>query len=347
MPKHPFEIVYDSLKEAAHEVHLLLPHRQADGDALAACVGLSAFLNANNLPAIILLSEPLPKYLQPFAAGQDIRVYEKDMTFPENRANIFVDCHAADRLQERAVILKNGDRYAIDHHLVETEAPELSWIDKGRASCADMVAEVMLLAEAGDFSDATMTISPELATAVMVGLYTDSGGFRHSNTNSRLFQIAAALKEHGADIDKISQNVFANHRLTRQRLRGKVLSEFELLADGKLAAMIVTRDDHLERDLDNADFEGIVNDMLDTEGCYMSALVRELPTKSVQVSLRSRNGANVQAIASRYGGGGHIQASGLTLTPQQLGELFPEIPKEQRIRHLLDVFAELLDAQLA
>lgn len=348
MPKHPFQTVYDSLQEAAHDVYLLLPHRRADGDALAACVGLSAFLRRNGLPAVILLNEALPDFLQPFTAGQDVRVYEKGMAFPENRANIFVDCHAADRLQDRAVLLKDGTPYAIDHHLVENDvAPALAWIDHHRASCADMVAEVLLTAEAGAFGSATMNFDPELATAVMVGLYTDTGGFRHGNTNSRLFEIAASLTARGAQIEKIAQNVFSNDRMTRQRLKGKVLSEFDLLADGKFAAMVIGRDYYLEHELEAADFEGIVNEMLDTKGCYMAALVRELPTKSFQISLRSRNGANVQTIASRYGGGGHVQASGLTLTPQQLGELYPETAKAERIHKLLDTFATLLDAQLA
>ena len=62
---------------------------------------------------------------------------------------------------------------------------------------------------------------------------------------------------------------------------------------------------------DGEDTEEIVNHLRSVEGVEVSALFKDYDG-DIRVSLRSSGRVNVQAAASRLGGGGHFRASGLT-----------------------------------
>lgn len=56
-------------------------------------------------------------------------------------------------------------------------------------------------------------MTPEAATALLLGVYTDTGGFIHRNSNQHAFETAAFLVGKGARQDAIVNTVFGNHSI--------------------------------------------------------------------------------------------------------------------------------------
>ena len=77
----------------------------------------------------------------------------------------------------------------------------------------------------------------------------------------------------------------------------------------------VTAQDFAELNATDADTEGIVNHVRAVKGAQVGILFREVPGKKVRISLRAREGADVNKIANVFGGGGHKLAAGCSLEP--------------------------------
>jgi len=69
-------------------------------------------------------------------------------------------------------------------------------------------------------------------------------------------------------------------------------------------------------EVERIDADPILDVLRSGEQARVVALFTELPDGSMSVSLRSR-GPDVNAIARRYGGGGHAYAAGTTLEADQ------------------------------
>jgi phosphoesterase RecJ-like protein len=77
--------------------------------------------------------------------------------------------------------------------------------------------------------------------------------------------------------------------------------------------MWVTHEDMLRTRAAEEDCEGLVNYAIGIAGVEVAVFLRELPTRRVRLSLRSKGEFNVARIAERFGGGGHLHASGCTI----------------------------------
>ena len=139
-------------------------------------------------------------------------------------------------------------------------------------------------------------ITPQIATAVYAAIITDTGSFRFSNTDERVFQIATDITRMGVDPFLAHRRVFSRTPAA-VKLLGAALNTLENTPDGRLAWIHVTRA--------MFDKAGAVHE--DSDG------ILELPEGKIKVSLRSNGNVDVYEIARKYGGGGHRMASGLTL----------------------------------
>ena len=80
--------------------------------------------------------------------------------------------------------------------------------------------------------------------------------------------------------------------------------------------------------------DGLVDYTLFNRGVLVGLFIKEIDGNRVKVSLRSKNGINVAAIAAEFGGGGHYNASGCTLD-KSLDEV-----KEIMLRKVKDGFSK-------
>jgi bifunctional oligoribonuclease and PAP phosphatase NrnA len=192
----------------------------------------------------------------------------------------------------------------IDHHYSGRPFANVNWIDPNACATAELIFR--LAREAG------MRISAEIATCLYAAVLTDTGSFGYAGTDADTFALARELVLAGADPARIAQQVYFSNPTAKMRLLGAALSK--LHHEGTLAWMYVTRNDMERCGAIDEDCEGLANWALGIVGVEVAVFLRELADRSRwRASLRSKGTINVAEIAERFGGGGHVCASGCAL----------------------------------
>jgi phosphoesterase RecJ-like protein len=94
-----------------------------------------------------------------------------------------------------------------------------------------------------------------------------------------------------------------------------VLAGLELLEDGRVAVMRVSKRDFAEARAHVNDTENLINIPLQIRTVQVSVLMSEPPEGgAIRVSLRSKGGLDVAKFAEQFGGGGHARAAGAKLS---------------------------------
>ena len=157
--------------------------------------------------------------------------------------------------------------------------------------------------------------TPDLraATALYVGLATDTGFFRFNSTNARGHEIAAELLGLGVESAPIYQKIYERNSLPLTRLLGRALADVRTHAEGAVASVRITLELLDELDARDVDTSEITTALLVMDGIRIALLFRELDGGRVKVSLRSKGEMNVHLLASEFGGGGHRNASGIVM----------------------------------
>lgn len=286
---------------------VLTTHVNSDGDGVGSEVGLWHLLHARGVTATIANPTPIPdrfRFMLPDGADKSDRAVKE-----LERADVIVVLDIADlgrvgdlghRVAARAVPVA-----CIDHHVSPGSLPPgPRLIDPTATATAELVYDLAV----------TMgwPMTPECARALYVGVLTDTGGFRFSNTTPRALQVAAALLEAGVDPESIYEHVYANAPEGRIRLLAEVLETLVVEPGGM--AWVTVPPGALERHRAEADdLDGIVEFARSVAGTRLALLFRQLANGRVKVSLRSRGAVDVAVLAQRFGGGGHVKAAGASL----------------------------------
>src|SRR5947207_10198697 len=156
-------------------------------------------------------------------------------------------------------------------------------------------------------------LTPEVAQALYVGLLTDTGGFRFSNTTARALRVAAALLEKGVDPEAIYASVYASAPEGRVRLLAEVLQTLVVEPDVGLAWVSVPADALRRHDVTADDLDGIVEFPRSIAGVRLALLFRHIGSGRIKVSFRSMGEVDVAVLAHELCGGGHHPAAGASL----------------------------------
>jgi len=286
----------------------LTTHVNADGDGIGSEVGLWHLLAARRCEVFIVNPTPTPDrfgFLIP--TGADLtergpRVFDKaDVIVVLDISDLSRLGHLAKAVQDRGVPVA-----CIDHHVSPGTLPAGPRLVAPEATAtAELVFD---LASALDWP-----ISGEAARALYVGILTDTGGFRFSNTTARALRVAAALLERGVEPESIYEQVYASAPEGRIRLMTEILQTLVVEPEVGLAWVTVPPD-ALDRHRATADdLDGIVEFPRSIAGVRLSLLFRSLANGRVKVSLRSMGTVDAAELAHQFGGGGHRKAAGASL----------------------------------
>jgi len=134
----------------------------------------------------------------------------------------------------------------------------------------------------------------------------------------------AFLIEHGADPEELHRLVYGNVPLRKLRLLHAALGELELDPEGDLAWMTVPPMSFEDLGAIADDVEGLVDYPRAIKGVEVGLLFRETARGATKVSFRSNGDTDVNALARKFGGGGHVKVSG-ALVERPLAEVRPEV----------------------
>ena len=307
---------------------LLLSHVRPDGDAIGAILALSRICRGfGAAPIPVVYEEPPAKYRD--LIGADALARWPDAGRAAEADGILVlDTCSWQQLEPASAFLSGSalPRIIVDHHktrdVIDGGAPAASvpceyLIDESASACCLLVHE---WARAMAWS-----IGEDEAAPIFVGIATDTGWFRFSNTDARTMAAAGELVARGARPDRWYTAIYETASAARLRLEAAMLSRIEISDDGRCAWSVLTREMFAATGAARSDTEDLIQTLQRLGGVVVSALFTEEPDGRIRVSLRSKapdvcgRDVDVAAVAAAFGGGGHARAAGLRL-PGPLAE---------------------------
>ncbi len=278
-------------------------HVRPDGDALGSGLALVEALNGAGKSAYMLCEDSAPERLKIFPAMENVHTCLPEGV--EFDLLVAVDCADRTRTGIFSGIFRRfkGATINIDHHISNDKFAKINYVRACTATC-EIMPEIL--------NAAGYPITKDIAGLLALGLLTDSGNFSHKDVTGNTFTVAAQLCDAGADFNAIGYEMFSRQSKNRALLYVRVLNSMRFCLDDRLVFLTVTQKDFKETGTEKSQTEGFVDYPLSIDGVEVSIALMEVKRGQYKASLRSKN-INVNAVASEFGGGGHLLASGCML----------------------------------
>ncbi|MFB3738049.1 MAG: bifunctional oligoribonuclease/PAP phosphatase NrnA [Candidatus Velamenicoccus archaeovorus] len=289
----------------AEEVALAC-HVNPDPDALGAMLGLSNHLRARGARTICSFGN------DPFEAPRWLeRLPGREALVPPGRypeaPPVMVTCDTAS-LDRLGMLAGPASRAAelvwIDHHASNDGLGTIPLVDRTASSTCELVYR--LVGRIGG------EVSEAVAVCLYAGLVTDTGRFQYTATRPETLRIAAELREHDFDHAALAQALYEDNGAAYLRVLGVALRRLVLEPDADLVWTYLMRADLLAHGVEPAEADDLIDVVRTAREADVTAVVKQQWDGRFKVSLRSRGGHDVAAVAARFGGGGHRLAAGYT-----------------------------------
>ena len=292
-----------------HDNILVAAHANPDGDAIGSTGAMGCILKAMGKRFAMYNPSGLPEYLNWVQLPGMIHTSLPLLPFKPGLV-ISLDCGDVWRMgSDLAAVFGNCPSLCIDHHLGNPQFASLgNWVDPGKAATAQMVAAV---ADA-----AGVPLEGILAQCIYLALVTDTGSFTHSNTSAAVFTLAARLLAGGLDAAAIRNKLDNQWSLAKFRLWGRMMGDVRLEHNGQTAICAFDVNTVGSCGAMKEDIEGFCEKMRQIRGVRVAILLRRDPGNICKLSMRSSGNDDVRAVASLFGGGGHLNAAGATFSAE-------------------------------
>lgn len=286
----------------ARQAFVMVSHVKPDGDTLGAGLALGLALKRLGKRVHYFQEDQVPRNLR-FLPDSEAVSPRVPPDLPADALWVFCDMSDTARAGETLPAIARENILDIDHHLGNAHFGALNYVLPHECSTGTCVMHLLRALN--------VPLDPAIATCLLTTIMTDTGGFMHTNTTPEVLVLSAELIGSGADKEQITEEIFANKRFPALKLLGRALDEAHLEHDGRYIWSYVDDAMLAECHADGEDTEEIIGHLRSVEGVDVAALFKAYGGE-IRVSLRSNGRVNVQAAASRLGGGGHFRASGLT-----------------------------------
>ncbi len=288
----------------SYNTFLILGHVEPDGDCIASQVSLKKFLKRRGKKAFCFSAGPFNRPEIAGFARQFKSIIPQDIC-TDSTAVIIVDCSTPERVGELFESVSDKPILTIDHHSVREDFGTYSLIDPKAPSTTWLIYKII----------SALGCSPnsEEALLLLFGLCTDTGFFRHLDTNSYdVFPVISRLIEKGASLKKVYGMMYGGRTFSQRKylarlieraenyLNDKIIITYAPLADKKLSGPLSRTSDELY---------GLLQTIHDNE---IVVFIRQESASHCSVGLRSTDTYDVAKVAKVFGGGGHKLAAGFT-----------------------------------
>ena len=304
--------IADMLLEPGFDRVLVACHRSPDGDAVGSSHALAYALRKLGKQARVFCPDPIGgefSYLTEAEEGlfsfEPEHFVTVDIAAPEMLCGAFF----TDRIE-----------IAVDHHRINTVESKLKYVDSGKASCGEIVLQLLRSME--------IPFDRYLAQALYTAVATDTGCFRYSNTTGDTFLAASflsAFAEKG-DFYRINKAMFETKSAITLALESYAGSCYKTACDGALAYLTFSAETQKILGASYSDLETVINVIRQLQGVKVAFVAKERESGVYKVSVRSEEGFDASEFCRTFGGGGHVAAAGCTLTGTE----------EEVVKHLLE-----------
>jgi phosphoesterase RecJ-like protein len=281
---------------------VLSSHARPDGDSIGSQLAMAYALREMGCEAAIVNADPAPPPLMAFPGVPDIRIAPS--VEGEFDAAIIMECGDLQRTGvsglERFFVVN------IDHHPGNTGYGQINWFDPGAAACGEMVFDLVRALD--------VPLTRTIATHIYLAILTDTGSFHYSSISPRTFDICRECLEAGVDPVLVARNVYDSNNMGRLKLFGAVLGAMQIDQTGRIAIVYVDHEMARAAGGTYEDTEGLINLPLTVKEIEAVVFFKQEKGDRYRVSLRSKGNVDIGEIAKEYGGGGHKNASGCTVS---------------------------------
>ncbi|MDP1834186.1 MAG: bifunctional oligoribonuclease/PAP phosphatase NrnA [Candidatus Moranbacteria bacterium] len=301
--KQEFNTLNFVIKES--QTILLFAHSRPDGDTTGSVMALQTYIKKLGKNVEIACYDPFPDYLKSLS--------EETFISPENidlkKYDLIIAADSVERGFHKIIssIADNQIVAILDHHPDITIKGDITIIDATYSSVCEIIYDF--------FTFNKIDINRKMATFLMLGLMSDTGSFQHSNTTSKVMEIASQLMKKGAPISKIVETTFANKNISTLKLWGKAFEKAKINPDNGMIISVLTQKDLEECEAGTEDIAQVSSILNTVPGTKFALILSERENGTIKGSLRSEEykGVDVSKIAAQFGGGGHKLASGFEI----------------------------------
>lgn len=293
---------------------VIFTHESPDGDAIGS--SLAMYLSLKGLGKDVdVVCDKHSRVFDFIECIGDI----KNEASGEYDLAISLDCASKERLYDPTHVFDNcGYTVSVDHHASNTYYADSNYVE-GKSPAASQTVIKLL-------RKLNVTLTKDIGECLMVGIITDTGGFRYSSVGADTFRFAADMVELGVPISEIYLRVFMVQTKAQFLLNRIANDRLEILNKNRVAFTYIMMDDEKKVHADTGDHEGIVDIGRNIEGVEISIFARE-SEKGFKISIRSNSYVDVADIAKVFGGGGHSRAAGCIMD-MPLDEVRKSVLKE-------------------
>jgi phosphoesterase RecJ-like protein len=283
----------------------LSTHLNADGDGCGSESALAQLLAQKGIDVRIVNPTPWPLMFRFLLTGVRDETARGAAALREVDRLVVLDISDVKRLGVLADAVRGlkAKPLTIDHHLPGDEPPgDIMVSDIAACATGELVFDVAMVMG--------LEITPAIATAIYTALLTDTGGFRFSNTTARCLAVASHLVSAGVDPEEMYRRIYASVPIGRIRLLSEALRTIDVDNVTGIATISIDPGQLERHNVTPEDLDGVAEYPRSIEGVKLALLFRDLGHGKVKVSFRSIGSVDANAIARRFGGGGHAKAAG-------------------------------------
>ncbi len=306
--------ILEQIQKSSHVV--LISHINPDGDALGSSLALyHAILKLGKKVTICNSTKEIAKKFDFLPSFNKIR-----NTLP-SRYDLLIscDCGSFDRLAIERVEVPIIN---IDHHKSNTEYGTINIVEPDSPSTTMVVFSML--------ESFKIKMDAKIATCIYTGIVEDTDFFVNQNTDKAVFKMSAKLINYGVDSTKVAYNLLQRESLAKVRLKAILINSIELKQNAKVGIGIIRQEDLNSCGAMRSDCDNLINIIRSLVTVEIAILLIEEKNSEFKVSLRSKI-ADVESIATKFGGGGHHYAAGFQSNILDLKELIDKILYEVKI----------------
>lgn len=288
---------------ACHKRFLVTTHVYPDGDAIGSQIALCILLKRMGKEVELINSFPLParyKFLP------NSKLIKHNVTLPYSEVAFVLDVGSKGRLGNmRDHVNSIKTVINIDHHLGNDRFGVINWLDSHMSSVGEQIFHL--------YKYMKLEIRKPEAICLYTAIVTDTGSFQYSNTSAETHLAVSELLETGIEHTEICNQIYQNIPISKIKLLQLALETLSFDAKGKIGYMFITSDMYSKACATEEDSEEIVEYARNAEGVEVGILFKQHSKGNIKISFRSKGKINVNKIASKFGGGGHHNASACTI----------------------------------
>ncbi len=279
----------------------IFTHINPDGDAMGSAYSLKLVLERMGARADVFYSgEAEPVLLELVHSAEDV---------PSKSGNydllVALDCAASERLGKwEEYFLAHKNTVAIDHHITHISFAEEEVVCDISSTC-----ELMRRL----YGDMGAEVSVEAFENLYIGMATDTGNFKFSSVTGDTHRTVAELIDGGVDFATISKKLFDTVSKEYLALKTKAAEGIKYYLGDRVAVLRLSKEDFENSGISEAGASSLVTLPVSIEGVEVGVYIRPRTSEGYKVSLRSVKYVDVSAIATVFGGGGHIHAAAYSI----------------------------------